>query len=189
MPFINKILAASASLLPFALSFAATQDLHSSVTFGDVNTAADDLVKMIYNDPNNNHKPVPGHDAYKDLALVSVDPEYSGTFTYDDATGQLTHVEVTSVKFQASGVPLFNSYSAEIKLSVDVAPDCKTYSNRNYAIVKSNAAIVDPLFNKDLTGKNYTKYAYADVVFDHLLGNDQEKHPGSPVSALRAYCK
>ncbi len=180
---IVSLCAVTAGFIPFIAS-AEVKDLHSLVDFNsDVQVAAHALVERIKADPNNNHSPVPGHNAYKDLRIVSVEPEYTGSVEIDDATQTLKHFEVQSVSFEAHGVPLFSKYVATVKLSADFTPDCQIVEgSRSYKVTKSNSSLVDALFNKDLTGRNYnSKYeAYGDVVFRSMIETS---------AALRTYCQ
>lgn len=144
----------------------------------DVKVAADALAKEIRDDHNKNHSPIPGHNAYKDLTIVSVDPNFTCEFEVDDNTHLIKHVDITRVHFQATGVPLFSNYAATIRLTADFNDDCSQIvdGSRSYTILDSNSSLVDALFKKDLTGRNYNpKYhAYADVVFESLFHTNQK---------------
>jgi len=184
---LSKVLALStlaAALLPTFVTSAYIKDLHEGASYeSDVQVAAEALVQKIKDDPSNNHVPIPGHNAYNDLRVVAVDPNFSGTYEVDDQTNALKRIDVTSVSFQAAGVPMFSNYAATLSVSVSLTPDCKLVDGtRVYTILKSNSSLVDALFKKDITGRNYNpKYeAYGDVIFNSMLET-------SPI--LKAFCQ
>lgn len=168
-----------AALAAFNSANAEMKDVREYLNFDtDVVPSAKALVKEIRDDHNNNHSPIPGHNAYKDLSVVSVDPNFTGFFEVDDQTKLLKHVEFSTVAFQAVGVPLFSNYAATLKLTADFNADCTQIveGSRAYTVVKSNSSLVDALFKKDLTGRSYnTKYyAYGDVVFESMFQTNEK---------------
>lgn len=186
MTFVKKTLSLCV-LSSFGLALSAnaeTRDIRTFVDFdSDVRAGADALVQKIKDDPNNNHSPIPGHNAYKDLRIVSVSPDFQGFIEIDDATQTLKRLEVSQVSFDALGVPLFSNYKATLKLSADFTDGCQIVpGTRSYVVVKSNSSLVDALFNKDLTGRNYnSKYeAYGDTVFESMIQTN---------ATLRALCQ
>lgn len=179
LKFHNKIIAVSsifACAIPCHALFASTKDARDFVDYNsDVRVAADLLVKEIRDDHNKNHDPVPGTKAYKNLAIVSVDPNFTGVIHLNDATNKVTRVEITNVSFVAVGVPFpfVDEYKATIKLLADLDENCTHIvdGTRVYTVEESNASLVDRLFRKDLTGRDYDDkyYAYADVVFESMF--------------------
>lgn len=128
------------------------------VTDEQVATASDALIEAI----KNNHA---GNPMYNNLQIDNVE-DYDGGITLSDDTDNLTHINISSVVFNASGNAIGN-YHATISLEADVTPDCKTYSNAKYT-VKGSSFLTDLLLKKDLSSSG-------TVVFDSLFSSGLAK--------------